>query len=83
MLKPIWKKRDQFGEWIFGLSPDDVERVRQGYACSRCLEEFDTHTKVCPVCREPTEILSDFVIVPTPEEWASYLREHAAPTGRR
>jgi rRNA maturation endonuclease Nob1 len=68
-LRPVWKKKDQFGQWIFGVSAADVEKVRQGYACSRCLEEFESRPDKCPVCGEPTTITSDLVILPTPEGW--------------
>jgi len=75
-LKPVWKKRHELtGDWIFGLRSEDLARVEAGYACSRCLEEFDTRVEACPVCREPIvpnigsvarELL---VVVPTPEGW--------------
>jgi hypothetical protein len=75
-LKPIWKKQHELTrEWIFGLRAADLAKVEAGYACSRCLEEFDTRVDECPVCGEPAvpmigsvarELL---VVVPTPEGW--------------
>ena len=75
-IRPVWKKRHELsGDWIFGLRREDLARVEAGYACSRCLEEFDTRVEACPVCREPVvpnvgsvarELL---VVVPTPEGW--------------
>jgi predicted amidophosphoribosyltransferase len=80
MAKPIiptWKKQDERGDWIFGLGAEDIERIRQGYGCPRCLEPFETPVAVCPVCREPQGITSDFVIVPTPEDWVTALKERS------
>ena len=74
-LKPIWKKQDERGEWIFGLDPLDLELVEQRYACHGCLEEFmeggmRTRMDVCPVCRRQQDRASDYgIIVPTPAEW--------------
>jgi predicted amidophosphoribosyltransferase len=75
-LRPIWKKQHELsGEWIFGLRSEDLAKVKAGYACSRCLEEFDTYTEECPVCKEPIvpslgAVERDlFVVVPTPEGW--------------
>jgi hypothetical protein len=81
MLKPIWKKRHEItGEWIFGLTAEDLAKVEAGFACHRCLEEFvkdglPTALDECPVCHEPPvpaimqvarELL---VVVPTPDGW--------------
>ena len=34
------------------LRPDDVNRIKQGYACLNCLEPFETPKRLgnCPVC---------------------------------
>lgn len=38
----------------FTLRPDDVERMRTGYACAKCLEPFEqAWPEHCPVCGAP------------------------------
>lgn len=82
-LKPSWKKQDQKGDWIFGVDQEALDKVRLGYACNRCLEEFTDTMKPggmpvslaeCYVCGEPTRH-TDFVVVPTPAEWRTALAE--------
>lgn len=64
-LKPVFKKWDQdAGAWIWGLTAQDFDRVRKGYACDRCLEPFPFPMPVCPVCKNDIEIIVD-----TPPEW--------------
>jgi hypothetical protein len=63
---PIWKKLDEdTGQWIFGLSPTDADRVAAGYACARCLEPFEFYVAKCPVCGEANVPN----ILPTPAGW--------------
>jgi predicted amidophosphoribosyltransferase len=52
---------------MYLLAPDDAARVASGYACPQCLEEFDTHRLVCPVCKHRTD---DFLVGEVPAEWA-------------
>lgn len=75
-LRAIWKKQDEeTGEWIFGLTPEDLDLVAQRYACHGCLEEFmegsfRVQRDVCPVCRREQDRASDYgIIVPTPAGW--------------
>lgn len=75
-LKPIYKEKDAAtGDWIFGLTPEDLELVAERYACHNCLEEFKVggeriQLDVCPVCRREQDRSSDYgIIVPTPTGW--------------
>lgn len=65
MIKPIYSKYDpEIDEWVHGLSNDDFEKVRQGYACSNCLEDFGgLYLERCPVCKRGN------VFVEAPPEW--------------
>lgn len=39
---------------VFGLQADEVERIRQGFVCIKCLEEFDAaFPEECSVCKFP------------------------------
>jgi DNA-directed RNA polymerase subunit RPC12/RpoP len=57
----------------FGLSPDDHEKIRQGYGCPNCLEDFTEHSggivvyAQCPVCKHRIDVNADFV--ETPRYW--------------
>lgn len=65
-IKPVYSKYDNVNdEWTHGLTGEDFEKVRQGYACSNCLEDFQgMYLERCPVCRKPTMVMVD-----TPSEW--------------
>jgi hypothetical protein len=64
-LKPIYAKRMRGqDEWIWGLDEEDFKKVAAGYACARCLEEFEFYVARCPVCKNEIQTLVD-----TPEEW--------------
>lgn len=85
-LTPTWKVQDAKGDWVFGVGQEGIDKVAQGFACGRCLEEFtDTHRPsgiptrldACYVCGEKTAITSDFVIVPTPADWVTALKERS------
>jgi hypothetical protein len=66
MIKPIYSKFDYAAErWVFGLSPEDFDRVQKGYACGNCLEDYNGIWRPsCPVCNKENEIVVD-----TPTEW--------------
>jgi len=68
-LKPILKKWDRELEaWTWGLLPDDFMKVLNGYACGRCLEEFEFWVAKCPVCGEVNEPRHSEL----PSEWKGY-----------
>lgn len=75
MLKPLLKKWDvERQAWTWGLAPEDFQKVQEGYACSRCLEDFTVYpyrVTECPVCKEPN--------IPAwaelPPEWREYARK--------
>ena len=64
-IEPIYKEfNHQTGKWLFALAPDDFEKVRQGYACPNCLEDFNGVIRVkCPVCPHVRDE-GDFVDTP-------------------
>ena len=67
-LKPIFSRFDwDLEEWVWGLSPTDFQKVVEGYACDRCLEEWELWVPVCPTCRKSTE---SFTLGEAPREWA-------------
>ena len=43
------------------LRPEDVARIRAGYACPRCFEPFETPSKEgpCPLCRNDLRLLHE------------------------
>lgn len=42
------------GEVELTLAPEDVERMRQGYVCAKCLEPLEqAWPEKCPVCGAP------------------------------
>jgi hypothetical protein len=65
-IQPILAKYDYEAErWIWGLSPEDFFKIQNGYACSRCLEEWKFWVAACPVCGEVNVPLSE----DAPKEW--------------
>ncbi len=81
-MQPVYAKEREDGKegWIFGLDRSDYEKVRQGYACGNCLEEFQiggspVSLPKCSLCGEPTAISDiEATIQSTPEEWTEYLK---------
>lgn len=61
-----------------GLRPAEFEKVRQGYACARCLAEFFHYMAVCPVCGLERDIAADIRAAPQP--WLDRDKELAKPT---
>lgn len=60
----------------FALKPSDYEKVRTGYGCPRCLEDFTESSIVtayekCPVCGHRIDVDRDFVALPV--EWQDYV----------
>lgn len=53
-------------EWEWLLSKEDFEKVRQGYGCPKCLEDYGgLCLETCPVCGHTRNLMADFTdIVP-------------------
>lgn len=50
---------------LWGLGPEDFHKVRLGYACPECLEDFNgVYTPVCPVCSHTRDIQRDLQATP-------------------
>jgi hypothetical protein len=64
-IEAIYKEFNrETGRWLYALKPDDFEKVRQGYACPNCLEDFGGVILVkCPVCPH-VRSEQDFVDLP-------------------
>lgn len=41
------------------LGPDDFMKVRDGYACAKCLAEYVTYLPTCPVCGHQRDLAAD------------------------
>ena len=68
-LKPIYSEFDRAsGKWRWGLGRDDFEKVRQGYGCHDCLEDFHGVVLLtCPACGHKRDQALDFL--PTPDHF--------------
>jgi hypothetical protein len=68
-LKPVFKRwNPELKSWHWGLMPEDFQKVMEGYACARCLEEFEFFVARCPVCGEEN---FPATVPETPSEWRS------------
>lgn len=69
MIKPIYTEIHPYtGRPLHLLYADDYEKVRQGYGCSYCLEDYNgVWMPQCPVCRHISDYGGgDFIGVPPP-----------------
>lgn len=68
-LKPIF-----YDEWgrSSALTTEDFRKVRDGYACAKCLAEYVTYLVRCPVCGAQRNVEAD-LIAPDPLEAAHLL----------
>lgn len=41
------------------LLPDDFRKVRDGYACAKCLCEYTTYLITCPACAHQRDLAAD------------------------
>lgn len=78
-LNYIWAKLDEQGQWVWGITEQQAEKILAGYACGNCLEEFmvggmPAVLPVCPVCRAPAVR----ELVEVPEEWRVAIAERKA-----
>ncbi len=61
------------GERLYGLAPGDFQKVRDGYACARCLAEYRTYTASCLLCGWQRDIAAD--IGNAPDFWQQSVDE--------
>lgn len=64
-IKPIYSQENlQTGEIEWLLYPEDFEKIRQGYGCPKCLEDYNgLCLATCPVCNHTRDALKDFTAV--------------------
>lgn len=64
---PVYAEEDlRTGAINWGLTVQDFEKVRQGYGCPKCLEDFNgVWLMTCPVCGHQRNEPTDFI--PTPD----------------
>lgn len=55
-LKPIFFDENSMKS---ALGPDDFAKVRDGYACAKCLAEYVTYLPTCPVCAHQRDLAAD------------------------
>lgn len=60
-IRPVAERYDHdTGEMEFVLLPEDFEKVRQGYGCSACLEDYrGVWMPQCPTCGAETFTAED------------------------
>lgn len=71
-IRAVYIEIRQDGTPLFGLTPSDHEKIRQGYGCPNCLEDFTEHANSvvtavyakCPVCKHRIDANVDFVESP-------------------
>lgn len=78
-LTPIFY--DELGrpDQVTALSHTDFCKVRDGYACSRCLCEYTTYLVRCPVCGHERDLAADLA-APDPLH-VEHLTERAVTEG--
>ena len=73
-LVPVFTDQDpNTGRQRNGLTYDDFEKVRTGYACADCLAEFSTYTVTCPVCGLSRNVAYD--LGTAPDLWNQHYAE--------
>lgn len=50
-MEPVFYGHTEDGQPIGAMSPEQFERIRQGYGCPRCWQEFAIVFTKCPVCQ--------------------------------
>ena len=71
-IRAVYTEIMEDGRPRFGLSEMDYEKIRAGYGCPNCLEDFTEGSGVavyakCPVCGHRIDANADFV--ETPAYW--------------
>ncbi len=74
-LVPVYAEDPLPGrEVTYALTPTDMEKVRAGYACPRCLADFGAMYRAkCPMCQHVRDVERDFG--EAPEMWVQHQRE--------
>jgi hypothetical protein len=64
-VKPVYQTQDpETGEVTKGYSQSDYAKIREGYACGLCGEDYKGRQHaICPVCKQAP------VFVDEPERW--------------
>lgn len=73
-IKAVYTQELPNGEVLFGLTPEDHEKIRNGYGCPKCLEDFTEYGAngivvafgACPLCKHT---LSDRDLMDVPQHW--------------
>jgi hypothetical protein len=78
-LVPVYAEDPLPGrEVTYALTPTDMEKVRQGYACPACLADFGQfYRAVCPMCQHVRDVNADFA--EAPQMWIDHLAERNGP----
>lgn len=65
-ISPIYKEYNhQSGRWLFALREDDYRKIREGYGCPNCIEDFQGVILLeCPACGHMRDADNDFVALP-------------------
>jgi len=71
-LKPHFYDEHMRPDQPTALSHTDFCKVRDGYACSRCLAEYTTYLPTCPVCGWQRDVAQD--LKPPDPEHEDHLR---------
>lgn len=76
-LEYVFAEQGPNGEILWALKPESYEKVRLGYACGHCLEDFlGVALLECPTCKRPTALVDpERVMEPCPQEWIDFERE--------
>ena len=75
-LQPIFY--DEYGRFS-ALSPQGFEKVRDGYACAKCLCEYTTYLVKCPVCGHERDLAAD--LEDARADHVAHLREEQRTEG--
>jgi hypothetical protein len=69
----IYTGKDERGEPLYAVPPEDFEQIRQGYGCAQCGELREYFFARCPVCNHARDLSHDFL--PLPREWIPEIEE--------
>lgn len=78
-LVPVYSDDEIPGrETRHALTPWDLRKVAEGYACPRCLADFGSYRVKCPVCGHLRDIEQDIVRA---FDWEQELRDRQKRMG--
>ncbi len=81
LLSPVYAELDEKDDWILGFTPEDIDLIREGYACPHCMEVFQSGGLPmalfkCPVCRRDTALADPVrAFTETPQHWLDYVKK--------